>query len=326
MGLNNTQYDTIMRQYSLAQSEDLHQLEERRRAAYEKIPKLAEIDRQVAAASLSCARMILDNDADNTLGLKETLKEFSLLRSSLLKENGFPSDYLELHYFCPDCQDTGYRDGRKCHCFRQAAIDLFYTQSGIRDILKIENFDHFTYRYYPADLLDPTTGISSLDTMKNTVDACHRFLQTFDQEFSNLFFYGGTGLGKTFLSHCIARELIESAHSVIYYSSFELFDLFARSSFGKSADSGQKEYVFDCDLLIIDDMGTELTNSFISSQLFLILNERIQRRKSTVISTNLPLATFAEVYSERVFSRITSHFQLFHLFGNDIRLQKKLGG
>ena len=162
--------------------------------------------------------------------------------------------------------------------------------------------------------------------MRTTVAACLRYIDEFDKTFSNLFFYGGTGLGKTFLSHCIAKELIERAHSVIYYSAFELFDLFAKNSFGRrETESDMTDYIFDCDLLIVDDLGTELTNSFVSSQLFLILNERLQRQKSTIISTNLPLGTFAELYSERVFSRITSNFQLFQLIGNDIRIQKKLG-
>lgn len=325
MGLNNTQYDTIMRRYSLKQLDNQHRLEEHRRIAYEKIPQLTEIDRQVSSHSLDCARKLLEDEAADLKGLKEQMKQYSTLRARLLRENGFPEDYLEMNYTCRDCQDTGYIEGKKCHCFRQEAIDLFYTQSGMKEILAVENFQHFSYDYYSADLIHPTTGQSAYDMIRATVAACLRYIDEFDQNFSNLFFYGGTGLGKTFLSHCIAKELIERAHSVIYYSAFELFDLFARNSFGRVENrDNMTDYVFDCDLLIIDDLGTELTNTFVSSQLFLILNERIQRKKSTIISTNLPLGTFAETYSERVFSRITNSFQLFQLFGNDIRIQKKL--
>ncbi|MDO5346220.1 MAG: ATP-binding protein [Lachnospiraceae bacterium] len=327
MGLSNTQYDTIMRQYSKRQLENRRLLEQHRRTAYEKIPELAQIDQQVSSESVSCARSLLEDGANGTAALKERLQALSARRAALLKDNGLPEDYLQMHYTCPDCRDTGYQDGKKCHCLRQSAIDLFYTQSGMKEILAEENFAHFSYRYYPEDLIHPSTGVSARDMMRATVAACLRYIDEFDSHFSNLFFYGGTGLGKTFLSHCIARELIERAHSVIYYSAFELFDLFARSSFGKENTwDGAREYVFDCELLIIDDLGTELTNSFVSSQLFLILNERIQKKKSTIISTNLPLSTFAETYSERVFSRITSCFQIFQLFGNDIRLQKKLDG
>ena len=327
MGLNNSQYDAIMRQYSKKQLASRHAMEEHRKEAYEKIPALSWIDQQVSAESLAYARRLLENPSTDTQELKELLKQYAKERSLLLQENGFPADYLEMQYSCPDCQDTGYISGKKCHCFRQAAIDLFYTQSGIREILEAENFGTFSYEYYPKDLIHPVTGRNAREMMQETVAACLRYIDEFDLAFSNLFFYGGTGLGKTFLSHCIAKELIERAHSVIYYSAFELFDMVAQNSFGRTdPKDNMKDYIFDCDLLIIDDLGTELTNSFVSSQLFLILNERLQRKKSTIISTNLPLGTFAETYSERVFSRITSNFQLFQLFGNDIRIQKKLQG
>lgn len=327
MGLNNSQYDAIMRRYSQKQADNHRRMEEHRRIAYEKIPQLTQIDRQVSAVSLEHAHALLENESASLSSLKANLEEFSRTRKQLLTENGFPPDYLEMTYTCPDCQDTGYIEGKKCHCFRQQAIDLFYTQSGMKDILAVENFSNFSYEYYPEDLIHPATGKNARELMQNTVASCLRFIDEFDRVFSNLFFYGGTGLGKTFLSHCIARELIERSHSVIYYSSFELFDMVAQNSFGRvRPEDNMKDYVFDCDLLIIDDLGTELTNSFVSSQLFLIINERIQRKKSTIISTNLSLPTFAETYSERVFSRITSSFQLFQLFGNDIRIQKKLKG
>ena len=316
-----------MRCYSQKQAENQRRLDEHRRIAYEKIPQLSQIDYQVSAVSLEHARALLDNAKTDLSPLKEQLKSFAEMRIQLLLENGFPPDYLEMSYTCPDCQDTGYIEGKKCHCFRQQAIDLFYTQSGMKEILAVENFQHFSYDYYPEDLIHPATGKSARELMRGTVAACLRYIDEFDRNFSNLFFYGGTGLGKTFLSHCIARELIERSHSVIYYSAFELFDMVAQNSFGRvSSEENMKDYVFDCDLLIIDDLGTELTNSFVSSQLFLIINERIQRKKSTIISTNLSLSAFADTYSERVFSRITSNFQLFLLYGNDIRIQKKLKG
>lgn len=326
MGLNNTQYDAIMRRYSQRQSEGLRALEERRREAYAKIPELADIDREVSSLSVSCAKRLLDGETADLSRLRTQLRQYADRREQLLARHGFPADQLTPQYTCPDCQDTGYIRGQKCHCFRREAIDLFYTQYGMRQILETENFQHFSYDYYPQDLIHPSTGQSAREMMKATVAACLRFIDEFDHSFSNLFFYGGTGLGKTFLSHCIARELIEREHSVIYYSAFELFERLARSSFGRTSpeEEGATDYIYDCDLLIIDDLGTELTNAFVSSQLFLILNERIQRQKSMIISTNLPLAKFAEMYSERVFSRITSNFQLFQLFGNDIRIQKKL--
>jgi DNA replication protein DnaC len=170
------------------------------------------------------------------------------------------------------------------------------------------------------------TGLTARQTAERALQECRRFVETFDEQFENLFLYGDTGLGKTFLSHCIAKELLERTHSVIYFSSFRLFELFADSAFGRS-DSSQDEmeqHIFDCDLLIIDDLGTELVNSFVSSELFHVLNERILRRKSTLISTNLSLATFADTYSERIFSRISSNYRMLKLIGDDIRLLKKM--
>jgi len=153
------------------------------------------------------------------------------------------------------------------------------------------------------------------------------FVRNFDKNFENLFLYGDTGVGKTFLSHCIAHELLKSAHCVLYFSAFDLFDLLAGNIFSKKDKSTEDELIYDCDLLIIDDLGTELTNSFVSSQLFLCINERIMRRKSTIISTNLKLENFSETYSERTFSRIASNYQMVKLIGKDIRIQKIfLGG
>ena len=158
---------------------------------------------------------------------------------------------------------------------------------------------------------------------KRAHDTAQNFVRYFDTEFQNLFLYGDTGVGKTFLSHCIARELLNTAHCVLYFSAFDLFDLFAQSAFSKKADDRcSEDLIYDCDLLIIDDLGTELTNSFVSSQLFLCINERIMRRKSTIISTNMKLSDVSGTYSERTFSRIASSYQMVKLIGKDIRIQK----
>lgn len=163
--------------------------------------------------------------------------------------------------------------------------------------------------------------------MQNAVKECRKFINEFDSVFSNLFFYGDTGVGKTFLSNCIAKELLDTGHSVIYFTAFQIFDVFEQNTFHKSTTENiiaAHQNIFDCDLLIIDDLGTEMPNSFTVSQLFLCLNERILRRKSTIISTNLTLNKVAEIYSERTFSRISSSYVILKLFGDDIRIQKKL--
>ena len=161
----------------------------------------------------------------------------------------------------------------------------------------------------------------------NALKKAKDFVANFDHSFENLFIYGDTGVGKTFLSYCIAKELLDSTHSVIYYSAFDLFEAFAQKTFSHSEESQDKnDYILDCDLLIIDDLGTELTNSFVSSQFFLCINERILRKKSTIISTNLTLPNFMDNYTERVFSRVSSNYTMIKLIGKDIRIQKKLAG
>ena len=175
--------------------------------------------------------------------------------------------------------------------------------------------------------MNPTTGLTSLETMQNAVKECRKFINEFDSVFSNLFFYGDTGVGKTFLSNCVAKELLDTGHSVIYFTAFQLFEIFEQNTFHKATAENiiaAHQNIFDCDLLIIDDLGTEMPNSFTVSQLFLCLNERILRRKSTIISTNLTLNKMAEIYSERTFSRISSCYVILKLFGDDIRIQKKL--
>ena len=163
--------------------------------------------------------------------------------------------------------------------------------------------------------------------MQRIVDICHKFVDNFDKETANILFFGGTGTGKTFLSNCIARELLNTSHSVIYLTAIELFTTFQRqdfSRFGEDKDS-DANYLSDCDLLIIDDLGTEVGNTYTNSKLFYVINERMLKKKSTIISTNLSLSEIRDSYSERIFSRITSSYTILKVFGSDIRMMKKTG-
>ena len=325
MSLTNSQYDRIMRMYSQRELEANRDLEKRRAAVYAAIPAMSDLDAQIASGAVSRATALLEHDAEKAVLFRKKMQEASSRRRELLAEHHFPADVLEPRYQCPDCRDTGYIGSRKCHCFRKAVIDLLYTQSGLKTVLEEENFSHFQFDYYPDQDLNPVTQMSSRENMHRIVGQVRLFLQTFDENCTNLFFFGGTGLGKTFLSHCIAKELLDTAHSVVYFSAYDLFEQMARTAFGKETDAPlSDELLYESDLLILDDLGTELTNAFVSSRLFLLLNERILRKKSIIISTNLSLQAFSDMYSERVFSRITSHFELLGFYGNDIRLQKKI--
>jgi DNA replication protein len=324
MSLTNSQYNEIIRAYNKKQLENVHQLNKRVDEVYSHSPLFKKIDNEIASLSIQKAKNLLAGDTTATASLKEAIDDLAEQRTLLLASTGHPPDYLKMQYTCADCQDTGYFDNQKCHCFKQAQLNLLYNHSNMKELLDTENFTHFSYKYYPNDITDEATNISALQNIQHVVQRCQDFITNFDTDFQNLCFYGDTGVGKTFLSNCIAKELIERFHSVIYFTAFQLFESFAQSTF--HTDGGVKHFhqsVFDCDLLIIDDLGTELTNSFVSSQLFLCINERILRKKSTIISTNLPLDIFAETYSERIFSRITSNYTMLKLFGNDIRIFKK---
>lgn len=327
MALRNSQYDALMRYYQELQLRNKHDQDERIREAYQKIPRLVQIDREIASVSLKKARLLLGESTDQDFDLANRIQLLSDERRQLLAAHGYPGDYLKMRYTCPFCQDTGYVDNEKCICFRKAISERLYTQSNIRELLETTSFDSFSLDYYSEDIVNEATGMSARQTAESALHSAKEFVKNFDRTFDNLFLYGDTGVGKTFLSYCIAKELLDTTHSVIYYSAFDLFDAFARNTFSNSEESqGENDYILDCDLLIIDDLGTELTNSFVASQFFLCINERILRKKSTIISTNLTLGNFMDTYSERVFSRVSSSYTMIKLIGNDIRIQKKLLG
>lgn len=335
MGLKNYQINRILREYDSRQLRSRRELEERRIEIYAAIPEIEAIDRRLASGSIALARQLLNADtplqpsaisASATEGLAEDNRRLSAEKQHLLSSHGYPPDYLDPRYQCPDCRDTGYIGVRKCHCFRQAMVDLLYGQSGLAATLKEENFIHFSLDYYSDSYVEESTGLTPRACAAKARKTADAFVEAFDSSYQNLFLYGNTGVGKTFLANCVAKELLDRSHTVIYLTAFQLFDAlekytFRREEEGEDPDS-ELGYILGCDLLILDDLGTELTNSFVTSRLYLCLNERHLRRKSTLISTNLSLDDLHRNYSERIFSRITSHYIMVKLVGEDIRIQK----
>lgn len=324
MSLSNEQFDEIMRGYEERQLQNKRIQDERIAEVHLKNPRLKEIDDAIAASSVASAQRLLGGDSKALPSLRGRLAKYRAERKALLAEMGYADDFLDPVYTCKDCKDTGYIHGMKCHCLQQAILDEVYSQSNIRDILEQENFDTFSYDYYSDEDINPLTGLSSLATAKNAVMECHKFTDDFDNKPKNLLLYGDTGVGKTFLSNCIAKELLDKGYSVIYLTSFQLFDILSKGVFEKSTKTAMtQQSIMKCDLLIIDDLGTELSNAFTTSQLFLCINERILHQKSTIISTNLDMKQLNAAYSERTLSRISSNYTFIKLFGDDIRIQKR---
>ena len=221
---------------------------------------------------------------------------------------------------CPDCHDTGYVGSEKCHCLRRRETAVLYDQSNLEMLAADADFSSLSESYYTGE---------DLEHFRQARRTCERFVDEFDRVFRNLYLYGTVGTGKTMLSVCAARALIEKGKSVLYFSAASLFDRLADCTFGSGTRDALRDFtgdLYNCDLLIIDDLGTEFTNAFVASQLFSCISERELNRHPTIISTNLSLKEMQARYSDRVFSRITSTYEICKLTGRDIRLQRRRRG
>lgn len=325
MGLNSSQYDALMREYDRVRLMHKRELDERTTEIYNKIPRIKEINDSISSISIAGAKRMLLENKGTTAEIKKEIDALSKEKASVLRSNGYPEDYLSMRYRCNTCKDTGYDGQHKCHCLSSAIIEILYQQSNIKDVLTRENFSTFSFEHYDNTVKDAATGMTALENMHNIVKTSRLFIDSFDRQYRNLYLYGATGVGKTFLANCIAKELIDSSHSVIYVSAIKLFEILAGSTFKKGNDTlaatELATNLLECDLLIIDDLGTELVNAFTASSLFNCINERHLRQKSVIISTNLSLAELRANYSERVFSRITSNYTLLKVYGEDLRMK-----
>lgn len=328
MSLTNTEFKSIMKTYDYRRTANKRLLQERLEKLYIKIPEILKIDEQISRASLDISAQILKQPAERVkslASLKDILDISKQKKLELLKKYGYPLNYLSPIYDCDLCQDTGYVDNNKCSCLKQALIDTAYQLSNLKDILKIENFSTFNFSYYSNTTQTNISSISPLENTKLVYNKCKTFVNDFDRVFSNLILYGQAGLGKTFLCNCIAKEILDKAHTVVYLSAFQLFRLFETYRFNNDDNILSYEDIenlYTCDLLIIDDLGTEVINTFTSAELFNCLNTRLLNKKSIVISTNLEPSEWSKQYSTRIVSRILGHYTPIKIFGEDIRIQK----
>ena len=322
MNLSAAHYDAIMREYDNQRLENMHALNSRIQGVYNRFPEIKQIDTQISELAENFAQSFTKEHVMSFEEYRRKLSDLRMEKEALLKCYRIDPQMLQMQYHCPDCKDTGYIENEKCHCFKQRIIDEMYQQSNLREILNAENFSTLSYQYYDQE---------NMEKMQIAIETCKKFTENFDKTFENILLCGTVGIGKTFLSNCIAKELLDQGHSVLYLSAFQLFDLMAKNSFSGNStkeESVAKQYphIFESDLLIIDDLGTELANSFTMTGFFLVINERILRKKSTIISTNLSPEEILTTYTERCASRIISNYTMLKLSGSDIRLKKKLGG
>jgi DNA replication protein DnaC len=305
-------------------------LDLRKAAVYEKAPEIEGLESRIHGLALRRARMLLAGDDAEEEKARIEMGRLRTERGKALAAAGFAPDELTMRPECPDCGDTGYIDGGKCHCFRREEIRLLYAQSNLDAVLERENFGTFSLSVYDSVEVHPKLATTVAAYMEKVLLRCRRFADSFGTKPENLLFTGSTGVGKTFLTHCIAKALIDTCHSVIYLTAHELFDIFSKNTFDSGNDIDAKEemrnrvsHILECDLLIIDDLGTELSNSFTVSQLFYCLNDRLISGRGTIISTNLSANMLRDVYTERISSRITNAFDIIPLYGDDIRLKMR---
>ncbi len=330
MKLSNSQYAAVMRRYDRRQEMNRRALDQRREEIARRLPQYDQLEQELNHVYAEQTRAAILGRKPDRSRIEARTRLIRSRQAQLLEEAGYPADYLEEKYDCPLCHDTGYQGSQQCSCFKKEVIHLFYEQSNIQEILQKENLDTFRMDYY-SDQEGGPLGISPRRNMEHVLAAVKSFIRDFDKKGGNLLLYGDTGVGKTFLVNCIARELIESTHMVLYLTSLRLVDLMERRAFRPDEEpdpdlpSDAADRILDCDLLIIDDLGTELNNAFVNSRLFYCINERLSAGRSTVISTNLTPEQIQERYSERISSRlISSSYTPLLIYGQDIRILKAI--
>ena len=304
-------------------------LQERRESVFRRQPRLREIDRELRGTMSRVIAQALHRGADPQAAIA-ALKEENLAlqeeRRTLLRELGLPEDCLEEKPACPLCGDTGYRGGGMCRCLRQyCAREQQRELSRMLD-LGGQSFDTFSLEWYSEEC-DPALGISARENMDWVCQRCKRYAETFGPGSGSLLLTGSPGLGKTFLSAAIAREVSGEGWSVVYDTAVSVFRRMEERKFGRETDEdGDEDRLFGCDLLILDDLGTELTTSFVQSALYQIVNGRLLEHRSVVLSTNLRLEELAHRYGPQIASRIEGEYQILPFFGEDIRKLKKERG
>lgn len=331
MGAMNKQIiENIMTDYNKKRLKAAHNADLRREKLYETIPNLEEIEKQIKLSSINLSKLFLTNGAgmqEQVLSIKEEIEILKRQRHELYEKYNISENYLEPEYECNKCCDTGYLpDGKRCSCLNKQIINHLYTMSNMVHMLKRENFDSFDISVFSNEMYK-NEKLTPKQNMYNILETSEDFCINFHKTNMNLLFYGGTGLGKTFMCNCIAKALIDKEITVLYQTAFSLFEIVETHKFNKQFETEENRInynmIFDCELLIIDDLGTEFNNSFTNSELFNIVNERLITEKKTIISTNLSLEQLRETYTDRIMSRVFNNFVPLKFYGMDLRWESK---
>lgn len=292
----------------------------------EKIPQIAQMKAELADTGTQLVRVVLAKPQnieeaigalrDKSLALQEQIRQ-------LLRENGYPEDYLKEKYTCPYCEDTGYVGNRKCDCLVRLLKRLSAEELNRRSLMELCDFHSFKLDYYPD--VTEKDGVNPRRQMERVYQYCVRYTESFSLKSSSLFLFGGTGLGKTHLSLAIARGVLEKGYSVIYGSVQDLFRQMEREHFGKEdTDKDTLQSLLDCDLLVMDDLGAEFESGYYTACLYNIINSRINAQRPTIISSNLDSVQIQQRYPERIVSRLLAVYQSLRFVGKDIRQLKTM--
>lgn len=317
-----------LRELETERTEREQRLSHRRATVYAQIPRIRAIDENLRGAAASVVRTALESGADPTAAV-ERLRDRNLAlqreRESLLVQNGFARDALSLRPSCPICSDLGYVGTRLCSCMKtRYAKKLTERLSTILPI-NDQNFESFQFGFY-SNRPDSRMGISPYENIEYNFHKCRDYAQNFSEHSGNLLLYGSAGLGKTFLSTAIAKSVSEHGFSVAYDTAISILSHFETEKFGgqnaASASHHIRKYK-NADLLIIDDLGAELTTAFTTSALYGLLNHRLMVCRPVIINTNMMPGDIEKRYSPAIASRILGEFTQLRFFGEDIRLQKR---
>lgn len=320
MGYNKENYSRIRTEYQTKYLKAYEEAERRTAMLHQKSPALAALDRKLAATGAKIAMAALGTGEAYREALERVEQENLALqneRAHLLASLGYPEDYTDPPYECPACRDSGFVGTEMCECMRRALILAACESSGLGILMQTQSFQSFSLDYYAEG--------QERETMARNLALMQQYAESFAENADNLILCGATGLGKTHLSTAVARRVIERGFDVYYTTALQMFSDFEHARFGTGTGAAPSVPITrytECDLLILDDLGTEVSNQFTNSCLYLVLNNRINLRRPTIISTNLSGREIKARYTDRIASRILGDFKPLIFIGTDIRRQK----